>query len=59
MIENPKLVGILAIALTFAFGGAVAQAQQPTKIPRIGWLAARSYSTILIPTIGNPKPVLS
>jgi putative ABC transport system substrate-binding protein len=34
-IENLKWVGIYAIALTFAYGGAVAQAQQP-KIHRIG-----------------------
>ena len=37
-IENRKLVGIVALALTFVFGGVVAQAQQPTKIPRIGFL---------------------
>jgi putative ABC transport system substrate-binding protein len=34
-IENLKWVGIYAIALTFAFGGAVAQAQQQ-KVHRIG-----------------------
>ena len=45
-IENPKLVGIVALALTFVFGGVVAQAQQPTKIPRIGFLTAGSPSTI-------------
>ena len=32
-IENPKWVGIFAIALTFAFGGAVAQAQERVKFP--------------------------
>ena len=38
-IENLKLVGLLAIAFTFAFGGAVAQAQQTGKIFRIGsWI---------------------
>ncbi|HEU4343985.1 MAG TPA: ABC transporter substrate-binding protein [Candidatus Binatia bacterium] len=37
-IQNPKLVGVFAIALTLAFGGAVAEAQQPAKIPRIGFL---------------------
>src|SRR5262245_33743116 len=41
-IENPKWVGIFAIALTFAFGGAVATAQQPKKVPRIGFLSASS-----------------
>ncbi len=43
-IENPKWVGIFAIVLTFAFGGAVAQAQQPAKIPRIGLLSPFSPS---------------
>ena len=35
--ENSKWVGVFAIALTLAFGGAVAQAQQD-QIPKIGWL---------------------
>jgi putative ABC transport system substrate-binding protein len=39
-------VGIFAIALTFVFGGAVAQAQQPTKIPRIGFVSAASASSV-------------
>ena len=39
-IENLKLVGLLAIALTFAFGGAVVDAQQAGKIFRIGFLDA-------------------
>ena len=37
-IENLKLVGIFAIALIFAFDGAVVNAQQPGKIFRIGFL---------------------
>jgi ABC-type uncharacterized transport system substrate-binding protein len=37
-IENLKLVGIFAIALIFAFGGAVVNAQQTGKIFRIGFL---------------------
>jgi len=36
--RGPKWVGIFAIALTFAFGGAVANAQQAGKIFRIGFL---------------------
>ena len=36
-IENPKLVGILALVITFAMGGVVAHAQQP-KAYRIGVL---------------------
>lgn len=44
-IQNPKLVGIFAIALTFALGGAVAIAQQPEKMPRIGYVDAGSRAT--------------
>jgi putative ABC transport system substrate-binding protein len=36
-IENPKWWGIFAIAFAFAFSGDVASAQQPKKIPRIGY----------------------
>jgi putative ABC transport system substrate-binding protein len=45
-IENQKWAGSLAIALTFVFGGAVAQAQQPTKIPRIGFQSAASPAAL-------------
>ena len=37
-IENAKWLGILAFVLAFVMWGAVAQAQQPSKIPRIGYL---------------------
>jgi ABC-type uncharacterized transport system substrate-binding protein len=37
-IQNRKLAGTFAIVLTFAFGVAVATAQQPKKVPRIGYL---------------------
>src|SRR4029453_13689097 len=37
-IQNRKLVGLVAIALTFAFGGGLVEAQQPTKVARIGFL---------------------
>ena len=40
-IQNRKLVGIFAIAFVFAFGGVVARAQQPKKVPRIGYLSNR------------------
>jgi putative ABC transport system substrate-binding protein len=43
-IQNPKWLGIFAITLTFAFSGAVAEAQQPKKVPRIGYLAAAPAS---------------
>jgi putative tryptophan/tyrosine transport system substrate-binding protein len=45
-IENSKWAGIVAIGAAFAMCGAVAQAQQPTKIPRIGFLSGQSLSTI-------------
>jgi putative tryptophan/tyrosine transport system substrate-binding protein len=48
-IENLKLVGIFAIALTFAFGGAVAQAQQQGKIFRIGFLDPSTDSGSRVP----------
>ena len=38
-IQNLKWDGIVAISLTFALGGAVAQAQQPAGIHRIGILS--------------------
>jgi len=37
-IQNRNLVGIVALVVTFAMYGAVAQAQQPKRIPRIGFL---------------------
>jgi putative ABC transport system substrate-binding protein len=43
-IENLKLVGLLAIALTFTFGGAVVDAQQLGKIFRIGYLDTSTAS---------------
>ena len=39
-IQNPKWVGIVAIAVAFAMCGAVAQAQQAKKVPRIGYLSS-------------------
>ena len=38
--ENPKskIVGDYRIVITIAMGEVVGQAQQPTKIPRIGFL---------------------
>jgi putative tryptophan/tyrosine transport system substrate-binding protein len=45
-IQNLESAGVLAIALTFILGGPVATAQQPTKIPRIGYLGFGSPSTI-------------
>ena len=39
-IQNRKLVGIVALVVTFVTGGVVATAQQPKKVPRIGYLSA-------------------
>ena len=43
-IKNRKWAGILAVVFTFVFGGVEAQAQQPKKIPRIGYLTAQTSS---------------
>jgi putative ABC transport system substrate-binding protein len=47
-IENLKLVGLLAIAFTFTFAGAVAQAQQAAKVHRIGFLDASTASGMAV-----------
>ena len=44
--ENLKWSGVVALGIAFALGGAVAHAQQPTKIPRIGYLTAAYLSAI-------------
>src|SRR5262249_35874352 len=43
-IQNPKWLGLLIIALVLVVGGTVARAQQPPKIPRIGYLTAADSS---------------
>src|SRR2546422_724118 len=40
------IIGLLVIFVTLAACGAVAQAQQPTKVPRIAYLSASSASSI-------------
>jgi len=40
-----KWLGLLAIVVTHTFGAVVAQAQQPGKIPRIGYLTGSSAPT--------------
>ncbi len=42
-----KSAGIFALALTFAFGGAAVEAQQPTKIARLGFQSAASPAALL------------
>jgi putative ABC transport system substrate-binding protein len=38
--DNPKWLWLVAFAVTFPLCGAVAEAQQPKKVPRIGFLSA-------------------
>jgi len=45
-IENPKSVRLSVIAFVLVVTGAVAQAQQPAQVPRIGFLAAPPLSAI-------------
>jgi len=44
-IQNPKWLGLSVIAFVLVVTGAVAEAQQPAKIPRVGYLNASSPST--------------
>ncbi|HEX7232461.1 MAG TPA: ABC transporter substrate-binding protein [Candidatus Binatia bacterium] len=46
MSQYPKWQGVLAICLGLAFGAASVDAQQPTNVPRIGFVTAGSRSTI-------------
>ena len=43
-IKKPKSAGLVTLVLAFAMCGAVAQAQQPARIPRIGILVTPSAS---------------
>jgi putative ABC transport system substrate-binding protein len=43
-IQNPKLVAAVAFVLALAICGAAVEAQQPAKVPRIGWLTGSSLS---------------
>jgi putative tryptophan/tyrosine transport system substrate-binding protein len=45
-IENQKLAGIVTLIVTFALCGAVAQAQQRKKIPRVGCVFGASASFV-------------
>ena len=45
-IKNPKSVGLVTLAFTFALGGAVGA--QPTKVPRIGFLGGTSAQSARI-----------
>jgi len=43
-IQNLKWLGLSVIAFVLVVAGAVAQAQQPTKVPRVGYLTPGSLS---------------
>jgi len=45
-IENRKWAGLFAIVVALTVCGARAEAQQPTKVPRVGVLLALSHSAI-------------
>jgi ABC-type uncharacterized transport system substrate-binding protein len=45
-IQNLKWAGLFAIVLTFAVCGARVEAQQPAKVPRIGFLSAVPHSSM-------------
>ena len=45
-VQNPKWAGVFAIALLYIVAAVEAQAQHPTKIPRIGFLITSSPSAI-------------
>ena len=44
--QNRKLAGIVALVIALTMAGTVAQAQQPAKVTRIGFLSATSPSAI-------------
>jgi ABC-type uncharacterized transport system substrate-binding protein len=45
-IQNPKWLGLSVIAFVLVVSGAVAQAQQPKKVPRIGFLSTAAHSSL-------------
>jgi hypothetical protein len=57
-IQNLKWLGLSAIAFVLVVTGAVAQAQQPTKVPRIGMLVSGSATTITPVTKLFARPAL-
>ena len=44
-IQKRKWLGLSVIAFALVVGGIVAQAQQPARVPRIGYLSTASTST--------------
>ncbi len=46
--ENPKWLGVVALGVAFVLCGALADAQQQAKIPKIGWLAVRPASAAFV-----------
>jgi len=52
-IKNLKSVGLVALGFIFALGVAVAEAQQPANVAKIGWLGARSNARETASTRGS------
>jgi putative ABC transport system substrate-binding protein len=50
-IKNPKWLRVLAIVVTFAFGGVVVEAQQPARIFRIGILVSGASASVSLPRV--------
>ena len=48
-IKNPKWLGLSVIAFVLVAAGVEAQAQQPKKVPRIGYLS------VLSPSADSPR----
>ena len=46
MSKHPNWAGLLAIVFTLVIGGAGVQAQQPGKIPRIGFQSDSPFASI-------------
>ena len=44
-IQNRKLVGLVAVVITFAMWGAEAPAQQPKKVSRLGYISNTDAAT--------------
>jgi ABC-type uncharacterized transport system substrate-binding protein len=49
-IKNPKSVGLVALGVAFAMCGAVAEAQQQTKVAKLGWLGGSSADRSIVST---------
>ncbi len=51
--KNPKWIRLVAISVTFAICVAVAAAQQPAKVAKLGWLGGSSPDRSVVSTPGS------